>query len=303
MTVTPFFSIIVPYFESNKTINQTLLSILTQVYSDYEIIVIDDGSSNEFSAVSSISKFIKDQLIILEQPNGGPAVARNNGIRNSSGKYCAFLDSDDIWDPFYLLNIHKYLSNTQSPYAYGNYRVFTRTPLKSVQGQQERYRLFRNSFYRLLIFDFIPMSSSVVLSELAKKIKFNPEYSPSEDWAYWILIVKERKENINKVHNAICYYREHTLGISKSKSNHQKTSDKVRDMFINGDTIPFYVRYLMHWESDKSKILTLLSTRNYLKATSLYLCLVLRYFYFPPFYYFLFVAVWRKFSTLYVQSR
>ena len=303
MIDTPFFSIIIPYFKSSKTIHQTLLSVLTQVYSNYEIIVIDDGSPNECSAVSSISKLIKDKLIILEQPNGGPAVARNNGIRNASGKYCAFLDSDDIWDPFYLLNIHKYLTSTQLPYAYGNYRVFTKTPLKSVQGQQERYRLFRNSFHRLLIFDFVPMSSSVVLTELAKKIKFNPEYSPSEDWAYWIRIVKEKKENMNKVHNAVCYYREHALGISKSKANHQKTSDKVRDMFVNSDSIPFHVRYLMHWESDKSKILTFLSTHSYVKAASFYLHLVPRYFYFPPFYYFLFVAVWRKFSTLYVQAR
>jgi len=303
MIDTPFFSVIIPYFKSNKTIHQTVLSVLTQVYSDYEIIVIDDGSPNELSAASSIPEFIKDQLIILEQPNGGPAAARNNGILNASGKYCAFLDSDDIWDPYYLLNFHKYLSSTRSPYAYGNYRVFTRTPLRSTQGRQERYQLLRNSFHRILVYDFVPMSSSVVLTKLAQKLKFNLEYSPSEDWAYWILTIKEKKKSINRVHTAVCYYREHALGISKSKENHQKSSDKVRDMFINDNSIPSYVRYLMRWESDKSKILTLLSIRSYVKATTLYLRLVRRYFYFPPFYYFLFVALWKKFSTLYVQVR
>ncbi len=189
------------------------------------------------------------------------------------------------------------------PYAYGDYRIFTRTPLKSVQGKQERYQLLRNSFHRILIFDFVPMSSSVVLTKLAQQIKFNPKYSPSEDWAYWILIIKEKKVKMRKVNNAVCFYREHALGISKSKLNHQETSDKVRSMFITDGSIPFYVRYLMQWESEKSKALTLFSIGEYAKFTKFNLGLMLRYFYFPPFYFFLFLAIWRKFSVAYAQKR
>lgn len=91
----PSVSVVIPAFNAGRCISDAIQSVLDQTYEVSEIIVADDGSSDNTSEVAT--KFAKTQVI--KRPNGGPGAARNTGIKAASGEWIAFLDSDDIWLP------------------------------------------------------------------------------------------------------------------------------------------------------------------------------------------------------------
>jgi GT2 family glycosyltransferase len=103
------FSVIIPTFNRVVLLNSTLESVFAQRDSDYEIIVVDDGSTD--GTMAYLQSHVP-QIKILRQPNKGPGAARNLGACHASGTYLAFLDSDDLWFPWtlevYREAIHKH---------------------------------------------------------------------------------------------------------------------------------------------------------------------------------------------------
>ena len=104
------FSVIIPLYNKAPYIRKALESVLAQTYIDYEVIVVDDGSTDGSAEIaesflqdpaSSLSPFAS-RLRLLKQPNQGVSAARNNGVAQSHGDYLAFLDADDWWEPTYL---------------------------------------------------------------------------------------------------------------------------------------------------------------------------------------------------------
>lgn len=99
-------SVVIPLYNKEKSITTTLQSVIDQTYTDWELIVVNDGSTDNSLAV--VKNFVAKLPItnhkfqILEQPNGGVSVARNTGLLVAQGEYIAFLDGDDIWEPTYL---------------------------------------------------------------------------------------------------------------------------------------------------------------------------------------------------------
>ncbi len=97
----PKVSVIIPAYRTEEFIGEALDSVFAQTFTDFEVIVINDGSPNGDELEQAIAPYRK-RIRYLEQDNRGPAGARNTGIRNARGKYVAFLDSDDCWLPDYL---------------------------------------------------------------------------------------------------------------------------------------------------------------------------------------------------------
>lgn len=95
-------SIIIPCFNSEKFIENTLNSVLKQTYTNIEVIVIDDGSKDKSAEIIKQMSCYDARIRYIYQSNSGVSIARNNGIINSSGNYIAVLDSDDIWLPVNL---------------------------------------------------------------------------------------------------------------------------------------------------------------------------------------------------------
>lgn len=99
--VSGLVSIIMPCYNGEKYIRETIESVLAQTYTSWELLIIDDGSKD--NSVDIIRDYQADQRIkLIQQPNAGSAAARNNGIRKSKGQYMALLDSDDLWLPEFL---------------------------------------------------------------------------------------------------------------------------------------------------------------------------------------------------------
>ena len=96
------FSIVIPVFNAEKTIERCVKSVLLQNYTDYEVILVNDGSTDKTGKI--LNNFLKtsEKLILKEQNNRGPGLARNAGIERASGEYIIFVDSDDYIDEGYF---------------------------------------------------------------------------------------------------------------------------------------------------------------------------------------------------------
>ncbi len=99
----PLVSVVVPFYNRADTIDDTINSLLEQTFIDFEVIIVDDGSTDEVS-VEKLEKIkaVHPKFIVMHQKNNGVASARNLGIKKSKGKYIICLDSDDIVEPTYI---------------------------------------------------------------------------------------------------------------------------------------------------------------------------------------------------------
>ncbi len=108
----PRFSVIIPTYNRVKYIAATLASVQAQEFTDFEVIVVDDGSTD---GTLEILDAHKSWLTVLQQKNAGPGVARNVGSKHAKGEYLAFLDSDDIWFPWTLSTFNEVLEKHKKP--------------------------------------------------------------------------------------------------------------------------------------------------------------------------------------------
>jgi len=96
----PKFSIVIPTYNRSSSVVDTLQSCFAQTCQDLEVVVVDDGSSDDTRKV--LAAIDDPRLVVIHQDNAGPAAARNHGMRKARGEYIAFLDSDDSWYPEFL---------------------------------------------------------------------------------------------------------------------------------------------------------------------------------------------------------
>jgi glycosyltransferase involved in cell wall biosynthesis len=110
-------SIIIPAYNAQKTIQKTIESVLNQTVQDFEIIVVNDGSTD--STLDAVSQIHDPRIQVFSYPNSGAANTRNQGFEHSSGKYIAFLDADDLWANNKLeLQLKALQNNPESAVAY-----------------------------------------------------------------------------------------------------------------------------------------------------------------------------------------
>ena len=117
-----FFSIIIPTSNRRELLRQTLASVWTQAFSDYEVIVVDDGSTD---GTLDYLQSLGNRVQVLQQANQGPGAARNLGLRQANGDYIAFLDSDDLWFPWTLAAYAQVIQRNGTPaFIAGKPKVF-----------------------------------------------------------------------------------------------------------------------------------------------------------------------------------
>jgi len=108
----PFFSIVIPTYNRAALLCAALESVFAQTFSDYEVLVVDDGSTDVTAAEIAARN---GRIRLFQQKNQGPGAARNLGTRNATGDYVAFLDSDDIWFPWTLQTYFDVLNQADMP--------------------------------------------------------------------------------------------------------------------------------------------------------------------------------------------
>ncbi len=108
------FSVVIPLYNKQSCIRESLNSVLNQTYEDFEVIVVDDGSTD--GSLEVVKGFSDERLRVIEKANGGVSSARNAGIAAARHEWIAFLDSDDIWSCFHLqalVDLHDRFPNAE----------------------------------------------------------------------------------------------------------------------------------------------------------------------------------------------
>lgn len=180
----PLVSIIVPVFNAEKTLRYTLNSILSQSFIDYEVLIINDLSTD--SSHEIIDHYVKfdDRFkgIHLEKNFGAPAGPRNIGIDLAKGRWIAFLDSDDIWHEKKLEKQINILEKTGALFA--STSMFNFSNNDQLSFPEEDFESFQYITFKMQMNQFLtPTSSVVVAKDIISKIKFNEslEYKARED--------------------------------------------------------------------------------------------------------------------------
>lgn len=99
----PFITVVIPLYNKESTIAQTIQSVLDQTYQDFELVIVNDGSKDD--SVATVSAFEGPRIRLINQENAGVSAARNRGVKEARGEYVAFLDADDHWTPNHLEEI------------------------------------------------------------------------------------------------------------------------------------------------------------------------------------------------------
>ncbi len=122
--VNPAISLIIPVYNVEKYLRKALTSVVNQSFKDVEVIIVNDGSTDE--SLNIIKEFEKsyNNFIVINQPNKGLAEARNTGIRNAKGKYIAFMDSDDFIDCTFLETLYNMAEKNNADMAYCNHYLY-----------------------------------------------------------------------------------------------------------------------------------------------------------------------------------
>lgn len=180
------FSVIIPSYNSNKTILRALKSVVNQTFKDLEIIIVDDGSEDNTKEI--IYNFFENTNIkykYIYQNNSGPSSARNNAIKNSSGKYIAFLDSDDEWHLDKLKIQYNILNYYNTKFISTQYTI---NDFKD----QNNYSIKQYTFDDFLISNIAATPCTIIEKKLFDKVGgFDEKLFYSEDYNLWLKILRE----------------------------------------------------------------------------------------------------------------
>ena len=181
----PKVSVIIPTYNREEFIVETINSVLNQTYKDFEVIVVDDGSTD--NTKQKLEPF-KSKIKLIEQPNSERAVARNNGVKNSSGEYIAFLDSDDIWIKDKLEKQVKLLdSKPDVILTYGQSLRINEHGQKIKIAKRQLKGFSGEVFENLLMRNFVVSATPMIKKEYFEKTTgFQTKYIPYEDWEFWL---------------------------------------------------------------------------------------------------------------------
>lgn len=184
--IMPLVSIITPLFNAEKYIEKTVLSIIEQSYTNWELLIVDDCSKdNSYDVVKKISEKDKRIKIIRLKENSGAAVARNTGIENANGRFIAFLDSDDTWHPKKLEKQIKFMLDNQYYFTYTGYRKVDENGAFIKNAKIPKFI----NYNKLLKTNYIGCLTAMYDSEKLGKVYF-PLIRKRQDYALWLKILK-----------------------------------------------------------------------------------------------------------------
>ena len=205
--IIPKFSIIIGTYNCKKFLEFAILSVLQQTFKDFELIIIDDGSTD--GSQNLIKEFaIKDKRIRFffhKRNSGKDSVPKNFGIRKSRGKYICFLDSDDVWNPEKLQEQNSHLKDST---------IMLCTSCEYINEKGKRYtgffmhyfrkflqkKFFSTGFVSFYMYNPVIFSSVLIKTKIIKKymLNENPEFVGIIDLELWLRIFKDEK-NQNKI--------------------------------------------------------------------------------------------------------
>lgn len=235
----PLVSIIIPNFNYSQFVKSAVETALDQTYSNTEVIVVDDGSTDE--SLKVLQKF-GNKIKLIRQEHGGPARARNRGIQEASGDYIAFLDADDLWKPRKIeKQLELFQTNSDLGLVYSGFQKVNRSMIP-LEIQFPKYRgLIADKFSRGMDKIVLAGESTAMVSAkgLAEVGCFDPDLSLLSGWDLFRRI--SAKFPIDFVSAPLVLQRIHEKNHSKdSKLFEQDSLRKIEKMSSQSNTFSHY---------------------------------------------------------------
>lgn len=220
----PEVSVIIPTYNSAHFLPAAVDSVLAQTFRDFEVLVIDDGSTDE---TAKVMHRYGDPVRDIRQANGGVAVARNRGIAMARGRFVAFLDADDHWHPNKLEHQLAALAGHRGRYqaCFTAYHLVSRNP---VPLGVHRAQAIGKTLNALLTRGNVVGTPSTVLVERSlfqTAGAFDPKLSQCADWDMWVRLAKQTE--FLYIDEPLVYYRQHEGNMSRNVSLLEKDSLRV----------------------------------------------------------------------------
>ena len=229
-TQTPKVSIIVPVYNAGRFLEQTLQSVLLQDFTDWELLLVNDCSTDDSTEIIRRHEDDKRIRLINLDKNGGAAVARNRGINLAKGRYIAFLDSDDIWKSDNLSKQVAFMEKGNYVFSFSKIRMTDEEgkPVSSIREIPERVD------YKYLLRKTVIATSSVMLDRQAIGNFSMPLRRSGQDYATWLMLLR-------KVPYAYCLQEplvDYRVVNNSLSSNKLASLKQVYDIQTNDEHIP-----------------------------------------------------------------
>ena len=241
----PIVSVIIPVFNGEDHVADTLQSVLSQSFQAYEVIIVDDGSTDETANIIAayareVNSIHQRRIRYFYQKNAGSSAARNRGIKEAKGEWLAFLDADDLWLPDTLKKLTDFMCRHADVYlVFGDSGSFDidgasfasafkkfGTPHATDQG------ILKNAFCQLLERNFILTGTALLRKEVFEKTyPFDPRFRYGEDYDLWTRISlfysigcindivmhrRMHRHNLSR-NNEVCFYFSRVFSLLKTR--------------------------------------------------------------------------------------
>ena len=232
-------SVIMPAFNAEKYISESIESVIAQTYTNWELIIVDDGSTDNTAKIVKVFSSADNRIKYFYQSNQQMGKARNTGLQNSNGKLIAFLDSDDIWVSNKLEIQVDFLKNKEVDLVFSDGYVFR----DSIENVEYEYKTINGEVYgnhaqhALMMQNFIPIPSVLTYKSAIVKVdgfNENIEIHNVADYQLWLkMLIGGFK--FYGIPEKLFYYRKHN---SQSTHTDPYSFEAVLNMYENHLLVP-----------------------------------------------------------------
>lgn len=208
----PLVSIITPTFNSRRFVRETVASIKAQNYTNWELLITDDGSTdNTVEILNEIRAEDSRISVFCLKENKGASVARNHSLSRAKGKYVAFCDSDDLWMPDKLTRQIRFMKDRRLAFSYSSY-----DRIDEFGNQIGTVRCLPQVTYcKMLRNNYIGCLTAIYDATCVGNITM-PDIKKRHDWAFWLKILRKCKE-AGGLDESLAAYRVRSESISRDK--------------------------------------------------------------------------------------
>jgi glycosyltransferase involved in cell wall biosynthesis len=257
----PFFSVIIPTYNRERLLLRTLGTVLGQTFTDYEILVVDNCSTDRTEDVLRPYVAAGKVRFLKHDRNYERACSRNTGLENAAGRFVTFLDSDDLMYPDNLADAHAYaLAHADVPLFQNLYELVD-------EGGRilHRYRVpsLRDPVRAIAEGNFLSCIGVFLRRDFYQRFRFStdPALTGSEDWDYWLRVVPHcRVGRINRVNSGIVHHGARTVTTQRLAAVQERIERLVRRVVEDRELAAVYRPHLRRMES--SSLVFLASTAN-----------------------------------------
>lgn len=233
-------SVVIPVYNAEKCISDTIASIRSQTYTNWEVIMVDDGSTDR--SLDLMKALACENIIVIEGGGGSAALARNKGIMAASGRYIAFLDADDLWDPTKLEKQIDLMTKENATFSFTGYEFADEFGVSVNKIVQVPHIItYRQALKNTTIFTSTVMFD---MSKISKEEILMPNVK-SEDTATWWKVLKSGVKGYG-LNEGLTLYRRSAGTLSSDKV---EAIRRIWNLYRNveGLSVPYSAFCFMFW--------------------------------------------------------